>query len=66
MTKMGRVIREVSDLRDFYIQLQRIKRAGTPDQGKSTGPSQEVGGAAAKPESVRQDNGHEGGSGTAN
>lgn len=35
MTKIEEVIRQVSDLRDFYIKLQRMKKANRPPAGQS-------------------------------
>lgn len=32
MTKIEKVIRQVSDLRDFYIRLQRMKKASPAPQ----------------------------------
>lgn len=56
MTKIEEVIRQVSDLRDFYVRLQRMKKAGRSPQGESPASSHvAVERPPSLPDATRQD-----------
>jgi hypothetical protein len=38
MTRLERVIKQVSDLRDFYLRLEALKKAEKPPEDPPTGP----------------------------